>query len=133
MAGMDWMQGFMTWHGDISLCKPENTSVARASAFNVVDVKAFMVNYETLFKKHSFTPGNIYNIDETGVSTVMETPKVISKCGQKQVRQATSTERGRTGDSLCYYQCYWKLCPSCFHISQKEIQKTYFERCSIRE
>lgn len=44
MAGMDWMQGFMPRHSDISLRKPENTSIARVSAFNDVNVKDFMFN-----------------------------------------------------------------------------------------
>lgn len=94
MAGMDWMQGFMSSHSDISLRKLENTSVARVSAFNDVNVKAFIINYEALLRKHHITPRNIYKIDETGMSSTMETPKVISKCCQKQVGQATSAEQG---------------------------------------
>lgn len=95
MAGIDWLQHFMHRHTELSLRKPEKTSVGRASAFTAAAVKAFMDNYDTVMSKYHFTPENIYNLDETGITTVMDPPKVISQRGQKQVAQAASSERGQ--------------------------------------
>ncbi|XP_055622889.1 uncharacterized protein LOC129766387 [Toxorhynchites rutilus septentrionalis] len=40
-------------------------------------------------------PCDIWNVDETGVSTVNRTVRVISRCGRKQIGQITSAERGQ--------------------------------------
>lgn len=36
----------------------------------------------------------IYNCDETAVTTIHKPPKIIAAVGQKQVRKVTSSERG---------------------------------------
>ncbi|KAK9704506.1 hypothetical protein QE152_g27831 [Popillia japonica] len=42
----------------------------------------------------SFTPSRIYNVDETALTTMQDTGKVIAKKGQKQVGHIVSNERG---------------------------------------
>lgn len=44
--------------------------------------------------KNAITNDRIFNFDETGVSTVMESPKVMAARGTKQEAQVTSAERG---------------------------------------
>ncbi|XP_030747152.1 uncharacterized protein LOC115875789 [Sitophilus oryzae] len=44
--------------------------------------------------RHQFTPNNIYNVDETGCTTVQKPGKVISKKGIKEVGGIVSQERG---------------------------------------
>ncbi|KAJ8881607.1 hypothetical protein PR048_018093 [Dryococelus australis] len=81
MAGIDWMYGFMRRHKELSLRKPENTSLSRATAFNKTNVKDLI----------SSLLDRIYNIDETGVSTVVQAPNVIAAAkGIKQVAQAVT-------------------------------------------
>lgn len=93
-AGKDWMQSFMKRHKDLTYRKPENTSLARATAFNKHNVDQFFDNYILVQKKYKFTPDRILNTDESGISTVLQAPKVIAPKGKKQVGQIVSGERG---------------------------------------
>jgi hypothetical protein len=45
-------------------------------------------------KSWKFTADRVYNIDETGVSTVVLSPNIVAQIGTKQVGQAISGERG---------------------------------------
>ncbi|XP_034828899.1 uncharacterized protein [Maniola hyperantus] len=45
-------------------------------------------------RQYNFTPDRIINLDETGISTVLSTPKVIAGRKQRQVGQIVSAERG---------------------------------------
>ena len=69
-------------------------SLARASPVNRVTVGKHLLECEV--DKHEFTPDRIYNVDETGITTVRNKPsKVISLEGKKQVGSSTSAERGQ--------------------------------------
>lgn len=46
-------------------------------------------------EKHKFTALKIYNVDDTGISTVQNPGKIIAEKGQKRVRSVTSYERGK--------------------------------------
>ena len=45
-AGEDWLKGFRRRHKNISLRQPEQTSLARVSAFNKHNVEAFFSNFK---------------------------------------------------------------------------------------
>lgn len=94
MAGIEWMRSFMKRHPKLSYRKPENISIARMSGFNKTNVETFFRNYTEVMAKYSFSPDRIVNTDETGVSTVMQAPRIIAETGKKQVGQTVSSERG---------------------------------------
>lgn len=96
MAGEDWLSGFLKRHPELSFRRPEPTSAARAMAFNKVAVNEFFTLLESVVEEHCLTPDRIYNVDETGVSTVPKSQsKILSLKGQKQVGCLSSAERGQ--------------------------------------
>jgi hypothetical protein len=94
-AGIDWLKSFMKRNKNkITLRKPESTSSARATGFNKRCVSEFFENYILVLKKYSLKPVQIFNVDETGVTTVLKPVKIVSAKGKKQVSLAASAERG---------------------------------------
>jgi transposase-like protein len=94
LAGIDWIHGFRKRNNRLSLRKPENTSAARAFGFNKTVVNEFFDNLKTVYERHRFTADRIFNFDESGISTVLDTPKVLAAKTQRQVGQIVSAERG---------------------------------------
>nr|XP_039257916.1 tigger transposable element-derived protein 6-like [Styela clava] len=88
-AGKAWWLGFKK-RQNLSIRTPEATSLGRATAFNRHTVGEFFDNLAQVMDVDDFHPEDIYNLDETGCTTV-QTP---SAKGKKQVGAATSAERG---------------------------------------
>ncbi|CAG4944875.1 unnamed protein product [Colias eurytheme] len=103
MAGKDWFYGFKKRHPEISLRKPESTSINRITAFNETEVKMFFNNLEAVQAKYHFDGNRIYNVDETGISNVQRNSRILAPKGQKQVGMATSGERGTTTTVVCAF------------------------------
>lgn len=86
----------MTRHQNLSLRKPESTSLLRSTGFNKSRVDEFFNNYKSVQQRYQFKPTRIYNLDETGQSTVIKPVRVVSTKGKKQVGQVASGERGES-------------------------------------
>lgn len=99
-AGIDWVYAFIERQGNISIRKPEATSLGRATSFNRSNVAKFFNNLTDIMERYHFEPGSIYNVDETALTTVHKPPKILAAKGEKQVGQITSAERG-TLVTLC--------------------------------
>jgi len=55
-------------------------------------VKLFFDNLQQCFGRYSFFPNDIWNMDETAVTTVQKPNKVIARRGIKQIWAITSAE-----------------------------------------
>lgn len=93
-AGEVWLKLFMQRHPILSLRLPQATSIARATSFNKMNVAAFFDHYTGVLSKHKLDAKDIWNVDETGITTVQKPDRVIARRGEKQVSAMTSVERG---------------------------------------
>ena len=85
----------------MSIRKAEGTSLNRATAFNKNEVAIFFKLLTELMDKYKFLPRNIWNVDETGISSVQDPGKVVAEKGQQRVGSITSGERGKTVTAVC--------------------------------
>ena len=95
LAGKDWLRGFLKRHPDISLRKPQGTSINRAVSFNKQNVEEFFKIYKDILEKQSFQARQIWNMDETGITTVQTPCKILAKSGKRSVGKIVSAERGQ--------------------------------------
>nr|CAI5827726.1 unnamed protein product [Callosobruchus analis] len=99
MAGEYWLRLYRKrYKEELSLRKPEATSLARSSAFNKYSVELTFNNYKKALSQcpSDLQAVNIWNIDETGLSTMHVPPKILAPTGVKQVGSMASAERGNT-------------------------------------
>ncbi|XP_072378534.1 uncharacterized protein [Diabrotica undecimpunctata] len=95
MAGWKWVRGFLKRNPRLSLRTPENTSLARAQAFNKPNICAYFTALAHILDEFQFPPENIYNMDESGLTTVQKrSQKIYASKGRKQVGALSSAERG---------------------------------------
>lgn len=111
---MEWLRGFMSRHKDLSVRKPESTSLSKAISFKKTNVGAFFEKLTGLYEKHNFSPHLIFNIDETGCSTVSAPPKIIAEKGSKQIGQVTPAERGTLVTTLFFINAAGGTIPPVF-------------------
>jgi hypothetical protein len=123
MAGKDWVYGFLKRHPDLSLRQPTATGIGRANAFNKVQVKRHFNNLEHLLTKFKFHQHRIFNMDETGVSTVpKKTAKVITSKGKRSVNKIVSGERGQTITVVCCMNASRNFFPPTFIFPRKKMK-----------
>ena len=94
IAGQKWYAGFLKRHPELSLRRPEATSLARADGFNKEAVNKYFRNVNEIVTKHKLDGTKVYNMDETGLSTVQRPSKVVCLKGKKRAGALTSAEMG---------------------------------------
>lgn len=127
IAGADWMYGFLRRNPDLSLRKPEATSVNIVKAFNRNEVGRFFSNLESLMERYKFLPARIFNVDETGISTVQNPCNILAQKGQKQVGVVASWERGKNHTVCCAISASGAFIPPMF-IYPRQRMTTLLER-----
>ena len=78
MAGKDFFLAFKKRNPDLALRTPEATSLMRATGFNKPQADRFFDLLLKLQEQFGFQTSQIYNADETGVSTVHKNDRVLS-------------------------------------------------------
>ena len=123
-ANKTWYYNFMKRHPELRLRTPEPTSMARTKGFNRNDVDDFFEKYCELIDEHGFTAEKIYNVDETGHSTVQKPSKVISTKGKRQVGATTSAERGTNTTGVYCHSATGHFLPPMLIFKRKRMADT---------
>ena len=123
-AGRDWLTGFLERQGDLSLRTPEATSLARMTSFNRTNLGIFQTKLETVLQRYQFSESCIYNLDETGCTTVQKVPKIITQKGVHQVGQVTSRERGELVTMVAIICANGNALPPCFVFPRVRFDQT---------
>ena len=92
-----WVDNFMKRHPELALRKGDATAEVRMNSVTTENMKSYYDLLEEILEKHNLktSPGQIYNVDETGMSLDQKPPKVVVKKGQKKVRYRTSGNKSQ--------------------------------------
>jgi hypothetical protein len=102
-AGKVWVISFCK-RQNLSVTVPEKCSLGRTTGFNEVKVNRFVDNLHAVFEKHNFPPYRIFNMDESGSSTVPnKLPKVIAEKGKRVVGKIVSADLGQLVTVVCCF------------------------------
>ncbi|XP_062558652.1 uncharacterized protein LOC134223503 [Armigeres subalbatus] len=126
LAGKDWLKHFMLRNSSLALRKPEATSMARIKGFNRNSVQEFWNLLETVFNDHEYSASRIWNMDETGVSTVpTKASKIVAKKGQRHVAGISSGERGITTTVIFAMSAAGNYVPPFFIFPRQRVQESW--------
>lgn len=114
--------GFQKRHPNLTIRTPEACSIARAEAFNKVNVAMFYDKLREVMSRHpSFADGSrVANLDETSTSTVQNVRKIICPKGVKQVHKIKSAERGVSVTTCCIVGAYGTVIPPVLIFPRKK-------------
>lgn len=92
------------------------------TSFNEYNVNSFFSNLENALAR-GFGPDSIWNIDETGVTTVQRPTKVLAERGAKQVGSVVSQERGTLVTVCCGVSAIGNHIPPFFVFPRVNVQQ----------
>ena len=81
----------------------------------------FFYNLRALFEKHKFPPNRIFNMDESGITTVPnKLSKVIAGKGKTLVGKIVSADRGQLVTAVCCFCAAGMYVPPAMIFAVKE-------------
>ncbi|CAH1961310.1 unnamed protein product [Acanthoscelides obtectus] len=98
IAGMDWLHLFLKRNPELSVRKSEAVSLARSRGLNKKNVSDYFSLLRNILIEHNLLdkPGNIFNVDESGLQLNNRPGHVVAAKGSKSVAAITSGEKGET-------------------------------------
>ena len=112
----------MKRYPELSLRQPEATSLLRATGFNQVQVGKFYNNLKQLKTEKNIPVARIYNVDESGISTVTKaTNQIVASKEMKQVGKLSSSERGKIIAIICAMNTQENFIPPFFIFPHKKL------------
>lgn len=119
------MAGFLRRNPSVRTRKPEALSMNRVTAFNPEEIEKFYDLLEEVRMKFKFDAYDIYNVDETGMSTVQDPRNILAEKGDRRVGSITSYERGRTITAVCCFNATGsQFIPPMFIYPRKRIDNS---------
>ncbi|XP_063729946.1 uncharacterized protein LOC134881091 isoform X1 [Eleginops maclovinus] len=91
LAGRDWLMGFLHRQPTLSIRRPQATSLARNIHFNRHNVSLFFNNLDEVLRKNNFQGEDIWNMDETGITTVQRPDQVVAVAPQVPASLSSSS------------------------------------------
>ena len=92
-----WYRRFMARQSQLCLRKGNATANVRMDCLNPEAMKQYFDLLKDVLEENDLmdSPGQIYNIDETGMPLDHRPPKIVTKKGQKKVRYRTSGNKSQ--------------------------------------
>nr|XP_023022966.1 uncharacterized protein LOC111511186 [Leptinotarsa decemlineata] len=85
------------------------------------EISLFFELLGQLMEKHRFVPKNVYNSDETSISTIQTPGKILATKGQKRVESIASWERGKNITLMCAMSAAGGYIPPMFIFPRKRL------------
>ena len=131
-AGYYWLYRFKRKFPELTIRKPESTSLARSRSFNRTNVEGFFDVYIKVLDKTAYSPHRIFNCDEKGVSNVPNAPpKIFGRTGKKQVGSMASAERGTNVTVLLCGNTVGEWVPPLFIFPRKKDNPDYLRGAPV--
>jgi len=131
MAGHDWLNGFLSRHPELSIRKPEAINIGRAVRFNKANVQKFFEMYGNVLTSQEYTPMQVWNMDETGITNVHKPGNIIATKGAASVGKLTSGEKGRTVTVVCVSNAAGSYIPPMFIFPRKRMVESLMNNAPL--
>ncbi|XP_072398022.1 uncharacterized protein [Diabrotica undecimpunctata] len=89
-------------------------------SFNNPNIAKFFKAYQEVIDKYNFPQKRIYNVDATGVSSVLNSPQIFAVTGKKQVGIVAGIERGIHVTVVCCIKPIGNHIPPTFIFAKKK-------------
>ena len=97
--------------------------------FNPHNVNMFLDNSQEVLNRHNYGPSEIWSVDETGLTTVQITQKVVTEKEPKHVSSAVLQERRKLITLCCAANALGNTIPPFFVFPRVKTQQSSSWKC----